>query len=76
MASISSRDREIADTRMTETQQLGMLRSHEMRLHVTAYIKDMLANALQPSARELVAELACYRHRRALGPGGRFGIAG
>ena len=42
---------------MTEAQQLSLLGSDDTRQHVAAHIKDMLANALQPSARELVAEL-------------------
>ena len=42
---------------MTEAQQLSLLGSCETRRRVVGYIKDMLAKARQPSARELVAEL-------------------
>lgn len=42
---------------MTEAQQLSLLGSCETRRRVAGYIKDMLANARQPSARELIAEL-------------------
>ena len=42
---------------MTEAQQLSLLGSEETRQRVAGYIKDMLANARHPSARELVAEL-------------------
>ena len=42
---------------MTEALQLSLLGSGETRQRVASYIKDMLAKARQPSARELAAEL-------------------
>lgn len=42
---------------MTEAQQPSLLASCETRQRVAGYIRDMLANARQTSANELVAEL-------------------
>ena len=42
---------------MQEAKQLSLLGSRETRQQVADYIKDKLANARQPSVRELVAEL-------------------
>ena len=42
---------------MTEARQPSLFGSGETRQRVAGYIKDMLAKARQPSARELVAEL-------------------
>ena len=56
---------------MTEGRQLSLLGSCETRRRVAGYIKDMLAKARQPSARELVAELD-----RAIGIVARWDLEG
>src|SRR5262245_58040098 len=42
---------------MSDVQQLSFLDSLETRARVAAYVKDVLTDERQPSARELVAEL-------------------
>jgi hypothetical protein len=42
---------------MSESQQLCFLSSPDARADVAAYVKDVLREQRQPSARELVAEL-------------------